>query len=201
MPTVLLIEDDAESRRATAELFAREDWTILEAGDGEAGISLALEHRPELVLCDLLMPKANGFQVCRSIRQHLQRSKIIIVSGRDYGVDRTSAIEAGADEYLVKPISWEILREVIDRVSAGGRRRPAADRAVAGFHAALDSLAILGCARFDSCARVVHGRLWREYQLHRGAGGRRDHRPRRRLRACASWASPWKRNSAPGQSS
>jgi phosphoribosyl 1,2-cyclic phosphodiesterase/CheY-like chemotaxis protein len=116
MPTVLLIEDDAESRRTTGELFAREDWSILEAGDGEAGISLALEHRPELILCDLLMPKANGFQVCRAIRQQLHRSKIIIVSGRDYGVDRTSAIDAGADEYLVKPISWENLHEVIERV-------------------------------------------------------------------------------------
>jgi phosphoribosyl 1,2-cyclic phosphodiesterase/ActR/RegA family two-component response regulator len=116
MATVLLIEDDAESRRTTADLFARENWTIFEAGDGEAGINLALEHRPELVLCDLLMPKANGFQVCRSIRQQLQRTKIIVVSGRDYGVDRTSAIEAGADEYLVKPIFWENLRDVIERV-------------------------------------------------------------------------------------
>jgi phosphoribosyl 1,2-cyclic phosphodiesterase/CheY-like chemotaxis protein len=116
MSTVLLIEDDAESRRTTAELFSRENWTILEAGDGEAGISLALEHRPELVLCDLLMPRVNGFQVCRSIRQQLQRTRIIIVSGRDYGVDRASAIEAGADEYLVKPIFWENLREVIERV-------------------------------------------------------------------------------------
>jgi phosphoribosyl 1,2-cyclic phosphodiesterase/CheY-like chemotaxis protein len=116
MPTVLLIEDDSESRRTTAELFGREDWEILEAGDGEAGILLALKHRPELILCDLLMPKANGFQVCRSLRQLLQRTKIIIVSGRDYGVDRTSALEAGADEYLVKPIRWENLREVIERV-------------------------------------------------------------------------------------
>ena len=78
MPTVLLIEDDAESRRTTAELFSREEWTILEAGDGEAGISLALERRPELILCDLLMPKANGFQVCRAIRQQLQRFAQII---------------------------------------------------------------------------------------------------------------------------
>ncbi len=116
MATVLLIEDDAESRRATGELFSREDWKVIEAGDGEAGIRLALEHHPELILCDLLMPKANGFQVCRSIRQLLQRTKIIIVSGRDYGIDRTSAIEAGADEYLVKPIRWENLREVIERV-------------------------------------------------------------------------------------
>jgi phosphoribosyl 1,2-cyclic phosphodiesterase/CheY-like chemotaxis protein len=117
MPTVLLIEDDAESRRSTAELFLREDWTTLEAGDGEAGIQMALAHHPELILCDLLMPKANGFQVCRSIRQLLQRTKIIIISGRDYGVDRASALEAGADEYLVKPIRWEKMREVIERVA------------------------------------------------------------------------------------
>ena len=116
MPTVLLIEDDAESRRATADLFPEKDWTILEAGDGEAGVSLALEHQPDLILCDLLMPKTNGFQVCRNLRRKLQRTKIIIISGRDYGVDRTSAIEAGADEYLVKPILWEHLREVIVRV-------------------------------------------------------------------------------------
>ena len=116
MPTVLLIEDDDESRRATAELFSREKWTVLEAGDGEAGIELALKHRPEVILCDLLMPKANGFQVCRAIRQQLQPTKIIVISGRDYGVDRASALEAGADEYLVKPITWEVLCSSIDRI-------------------------------------------------------------------------------------
>ena len=116
MPTVLLIEDDAESRRVTGELFAREDWSVLEAGDGDIGIELALKHSPEVILCDLLMPKANGFQVCRAIRRQLQPAKIIVISGRDYGVDRASAIEAGADEYLVKPITWEALIDVIDRV-------------------------------------------------------------------------------------
>jgi phosphoribosyl 1,2-cyclic phosphodiesterase/CheY-like chemotaxis protein len=116
MSTVLLIEDDAESRRATGELFLRKRWNVLEAGDGEVGVELALKHRPDLILCDLLMPKANGFQVCRAIRQQLQPAKIIIISGRDYGVDRTSAIEAGADEYLVKPILWEHLCEIIERV-------------------------------------------------------------------------------------
>lgn len=116
MSTVLLIEDDAESRRNTAELFAREHWTTFEAGDAETGVRLALEHKPELVLCDLLMPRTNGFQICRNIRQLLHRTRIIIVSGRDYGVDRMSAIDAGADEYIVKPIRWEKLREVIERV-------------------------------------------------------------------------------------
>lgn len=118
MPTVLLIEDDEESRKVVAELFAREDWTVFQAEDGEVGIELALKHRPELILCDLLMPKSNGFQVCRTIREQLQPTKIIVASGRDYGVDRTSALEAGADEYLVKPITWENLSRVVERLLA-----------------------------------------------------------------------------------
>lgn len=134
MPTVLLIEDDAESRRATADMFAREEWKVLEAGDGESGIELALKHRPEVILCDLLMPKANGFQVCRAIRQQLQPTKIIVISGRDYGVDRASALEAGADEYMVKPISWEALSATIDRILPDVPARPRT-KSVPEFHA------------------------------------------------------------------
>jgi len=124
MPRVLIIEDDAENRRVLAELFAREDWKVLEAKDGDAGLELALRNRPELILCDLLMPKSNGFEVCRSIREQLLPTKIIVVSGRDYGVDRTSALEAGADEYLLKPITWELLSSTIDRLLPEIPRRP-----------------------------------------------------------------------------
>ena len=124
MPRVLIIEDDAENRRVMAQLFAREDWKVLEAKDGEAGLELALRNRPELILCDLLMPKSNGFEVCRCIREKLQPTKIIVVSGRDYGVDRTSAIEAGADEYLLKPFTWELLSGTIDRLLPEIPRRP-----------------------------------------------------------------------------
>jgi len=134
MPTVLLIEDDDESRRATSLLFARRDWTVFQAGDGAAGIELALKHRPDVILCDLLMPKANGFQVCRAIRQQLQPTKIIVISGRDYGVDRASALEAGADEYLLKPITWEILSAAIDRVLPTPRE-PLAPGEMFEFHA------------------------------------------------------------------
>ncbi|MFN2509187.1 MAG: response regulator, partial [Chthoniobacterales bacterium] len=134
MPTVLLIEDDEEARRATSELFARDEWTVLEAGDGEVGIELALKHRPEVILCDLLMPKANGFQVCRAIRQQLQPAKIIVISGRDYGVDRASAVEAGADEYLVKPISWEVLSSTIERILPTAPRQVSARHDGAAFH-------------------------------------------------------------------
>src|SRR5438132_10904751 len=124
MPRVLIIEDDAESRRVMAELFSREDWKVLEADDGDAGLELALRNRPELILCDLLMPKSNGFHVCRTIREQLQPTKIIVVSGRDYGVDRTSALQAGADEYLLKPVTWELLSHTIDRLLPQIPRRP-----------------------------------------------------------------------------
>src|SRR6266516_1526662 len=124
MPRVLIIEDDADSRRVIADLFTREDWKVLEANDGDVGLELALHNRPELILCDLLMPKSNGFQVCRAIREQLQPTKIIVVSGRDYGVDRTSALQAGADEYLLKPVTWELLSSTIDRLLPEIPRRP-----------------------------------------------------------------------------
>src|SRR5438477_4182198 len=123
MPSVLIIEDDDDGRRAIARLFARADWKVLEAADGDAGVELALRNRPEVILCDLLMPKSNGFQVCRTIRQQLQPTKIIVVSGRDYAVDRASALQAGADEFLLMPITWEVLRESIDRLLIPQRPR------------------------------------------------------------------------------
>ena len=124
MPRVLIIEDDAENRRVLAQLFTRDDWKVFQANDGDAGVELALRNRPELILCDLLMPKSNGFEVCRSIREQLQPTKIIVVSGRDYGVDRTSALEAGADEYLLKPITWELLSSTIHRLLPEIPRHP-----------------------------------------------------------------------------
>jgi phosphoribosyl 1,2-cyclic phosphodiesterase/CheY-like chemotaxis protein len=124
MPRVLIIEDDPDSRHALAGLFAREDWKVLQASDGDVGIELALRNRPELILCDLLMPKSNGFQVCRTIREQLQPTKIIVVSGRDYGVDKISALQAGADEYLLKPVTWELLLRTIDRLLPQIPRQP-----------------------------------------------------------------------------
>src|SRR3982751_2787113 len=126
MPSVLIIEDDEDSRRSIATLFGKADWKVLEAPDGDSGVELALRNRPEVIVCDLLMPKSNGFQVCRTIRQQLQPTKIIVVSGRDYAVDRASALEAGADEFLLKPITWEVLQESIDRLLPPIPKRPRA---------------------------------------------------------------------------
>jgi phosphoribosyl 1,2-cyclic phosphodiesterase/DNA-binding NarL/FixJ family response regulator len=119
MPTALLIEDDAESRTRIARLFARHGWEIIEADDGAAGIDIAIERRPEVILCDLLLPRISGLQVCRAIREKLDASKIIIVAGRIYDIERDAVFEAGGDGYFVKPLKWEDLAKVIKRA-----RRP-----------------------------------------------------------------------------
>jgi phosphoribosyl 1,2-cyclic phosphodiesterase/CheY-like chemotaxis protein len=123
MKTILLIDDDEMCRKPAAECLRRDDWRVIEAADGEQGIELAVKHRPDVILCDLLMPRGNGYHVCRAVRSHmdLRHTKIIVVTGRDFASDRTSAEEAGADDYLVKPIEYEHLQNVLARVMPAGR--------------------------------------------------------------------------------
>ena len=80
MPTVLLIEDDVESRKRVARLFTRHGWEVIEALEGRAGIDLAFAKRPDAIICDLLLPKMSGLQVCRAIREKLDLTKIIITA-------------------------------------------------------------------------------------------------------------------------
>lgn len=116
---VLIIDDDAEYRQLIGEVLQLEGWRVLEAGDGEAGLELVSKDRPDVVLCDLLMPRSNGFLVCRKIRGDftLRHTKIIVTSGRDYDSDRLAAREAGADEYLTKPIKPYDLLALIARLT------------------------------------------------------------------------------------
>jgi len=115
MPTALLIDDDAESRKRIAHLFARHDWDTIEAEEGATGIDLAFAQRPNVIVCDLLLPKISGLQVCRAIREKLASPKIIIVAGRTYDIERNAVLEAGGDDYFVKPLKWEKLAAAIRR--------------------------------------------------------------------------------------
>lgn len=119
MKAVLLIEDDNALRPMIAGLLEQNGWKVLQAEDGEAGINLAREHKPDVVVCDLLMPRCNGYQVCRAIRAtpDLHATKIIMISGRGYSTDKINALEAGADEYLVKPIEERNLRAALRRLT------------------------------------------------------------------------------------
>jgi phosphoribosyl 1,2-cyclic phosphodiesterase/CheY-like chemotaxis protein len=118
MKTILVIDDDELCRAPAAEMLRRAEWEVIEACDGESGVEMAVRHRPDVILCDLMMPRGNGFHVCRAVREHdeLRHTKIIVVTGRDYSADRKSAEEAGADEYLVKPFEITKLEEALSRV-------------------------------------------------------------------------------------
>ncbi len=122
MRTILLIDDDELCRAPAAEFLRRKQWNVIEAADGETGIELAVKHRPDVILCDLLMPRGNGYHVCRTVRAQLElrHTKIIVVTGRDYAADRKSAKEAGADDYLVKPIVFDELLASLAGVFPGG---------------------------------------------------------------------------------
>ena len=119
MKAVLLIEDDNELRPMIAAYLKEHGCNVIEAEDGEAGLKLANEHRPDIIVCDLLMPRCNGFQVCRAVRStpELRNTKIVMISGRGYATDKLNALEAGADEYLVKPVSPGDLRAALRKVT------------------------------------------------------------------------------------
>ena len=123
MKTVLLIDDDKSFREALSHWLIDGGWRVLHAEDGEIGLQLAMEHRPDVVLCDLLMPRCNGFQVCRSLRaqkEHLPKLKIFVTTGSSYSTDRLNALESGADDYLVKPIMPTELVALLNRVAGNG---------------------------------------------------------------------------------
>ena len=142
MKTVLIIDDDAQYRGLIAESLQAHGWRVLAASNGQAGLEDARQHRPDVVLCDLLMPGGNGFRVCRALRAEptLRDTKIIITSGRDFGEDRRAAHEAGADEYLTKPFSSLALLALLERLALGAAtiapQNPAANPATAGADAA-----------------------------------------------------------------
>ncbi|PYK61903.1 MAG: hypothetical protein DME21_07815 [Verrucomicrobia bacterium] len=121
MKTVVLIDDDASFRKLMGKWLTVAGWNVLEAGDGEDGIQLALAHQPAAVICDLLMARCNGFQVCRSIREqgaNIQQPRIIVTSGSGYATDQQNAMEVGADEYLIKPFKGDDLIRILEHQSA-----------------------------------------------------------------------------------
>src|SRR5205814_8710777 len=104
MPTVLLIEDDVESRRKIARLFAKHGWDVIQALEGKAGIELAFAKRPDAVVCDLLLPGMSGLQVARALREKLDVVRIIIMAGRRCDTDREAVLEAGGGDYFGEPL-------------------------------------------------------------------------------------------------
>ena len=120
MSKVLIVEDE----RAIVEILkfnlSREGYETLEALDGEAGLQLARTADPDLILLDVMLPKLDGFSICRQLREGGISTPIIMLTAREEENDKVFGLEAGADDYITKPFS---MRELMARVKANIRRR------------------------------------------------------------------------------
>jgi len=126
-PLILVIEDDPAIRLGLRKTLGFEGYRVLEAADGEKGLELAFERRPDLVLLDLMLPKVNGYEVCRTLRRHDKTLPILILSAKGQEVDKVTGLDVGADDYITKPFST---RELQARVKAALRRTQAQEKTV-----------------------------------------------------------------------
>lgn len=124
---VLVVDDEASIVNIIAYNLKKEGYEVITASDGEQGYELAMEQKPDLVLLDIMMPKMDGYEVCRKIREKSDVS-IIMLTARADEVDKVLGLEMGADDYVTKPFGN---RELMARVKANLRRtsRPAASSA------------------------------------------------------------------------
>lgn len=118
MHTILLIEDDATLAETLRYNLEREGYAVLFAADGIQGLELARRECPDLLVLDVMLPRLDGFSVCRILRQESD-VPIIMLTARQDEVDRIAGLELGADDYVSKPFS---LGELLARVRAILRR-------------------------------------------------------------------------------
>ena len=120
--TVLVADDDPVTARFLASLLREKGYDVLLAGDGERALELIREHRPDLLLSDLVMPYRDGINLVRAVRSDadLDRMPVILLSLKDREEDIVHGLEQGADDYVVKPFN---ARELLARVRKQLERR------------------------------------------------------------------------------
>jgi len=138
--TILIIEDDPVMMRGLRDNFEFEGYHVQTAIDGDAGLKAALAAQPDLILLDLMLPKVNGYEICRFLREEKMEMPILILTAKGQESDVVLGLKLGADDYITKPFS---LKELLARVDAFLRRR----RQQAG------STFVFGDCRFDTEAR------------------------------------------------
>ena len=122
-PVVLVADDDDDIRDLVAFRLDRAGYEVLRAGDGEQALELAKQHRPDLAVLDVMMPKLTGYDVTRELRASAETSRIpvILLTARVQEADVARGFEAGADDYVKKPFS---MAELLARIEALLRRAP-----------------------------------------------------------------------------
>ena len=122
-PTVLVVDDNADTRVVLRWMLERWGCRVIEASDGREAVEKTIWHRPDLVVMDLSMPVADGYEAVRSIRSREEFSAlpVIAVTAFDRAVARDEAEAAGFDHYLSKPIDFKRLEVLVEKLTKHGR--------------------------------------------------------------------------------
>lgn len=115
---ILVVEDDETLRETIEYNLVNQGFEVVSAADGRVALEQAREHRPELILLDVMLPGIDGFEVCRILRQEMS-VPILMLTAKTEEIDRVVGLEMGADDYITKPFS---MRELMARVKAMLRR-------------------------------------------------------------------------------
>ena len=120
METILVVEDEPAMLRALKDNFQFAGYKCLTAADGEAGLNAALDKKPDLIILDIMLPKINGYEICRLVRKEKLDMPIIMLTAKGEESDIILGLNLGADDYVTKPFS---IKELLARVAALLRRR------------------------------------------------------------------------------
>jgi len=118
---ILVVDDEIYIVHILEFSLTMEGYTVLTASDGEEALKMIEQERPDLVVLDIMMPKLDGYEVCRRLRQDEQFGNlpVILLSAKGRPVDRDAGLQAGADDYIAKPFSprrlLEKIRELLER--------------------------------------------------------------------------------------
>jgi len=116
---ILIIEDDPGILLSLKDEFESEGYTVSTAEDGEKGLEIAKQQKPDLIILDIMLPVLDGYEVCKRLRMEGNTTPIIMLTVKDKEIDKVLGLELGADDYVTKPFS---LRELMARVKAVLRR-------------------------------------------------------------------------------
>jgi twitching motility two-component system response regulator PilG len=117
----VIVIDDSSTIRRSAELFlSQAGYTVLLAEDGFAALALINDHSPDVVFCDVLMPRLDGYQTCALIKRSpkFKHTPVIMLSSKDGLFDRARGVLVGSDQYLTKPFTKEALLTAVRHFSA-----------------------------------------------------------------------------------
>lgn len=126
MPRILIVEDEEDMLEMYGIRLGKEGYEVLTASDGEKGLRLAREGKPGLILLDLMLPKLDGFRVCRLLKfdRRFKHIPVIMLTAKAEEKDRELGMSVGADDFITKPFEWDELSKKIqkflkDRGNAG----------------------------------------------------------------------------------